>query len=189
MQKIPVIQPVKDCKEFKSIDEFNIYFNDHRDEFDKETTCKLNKKYKIPGFRITKIQGVVQLKNVPESRKTALEKVGEAGERILKLETKVNSIVQLMNDIVDKCNLTFEEIKNLRKKYDEIENEIENIKSIPTPSHVIPDPDPEPEPEPKVSLKDMKEKFDNNGPNPTKRNAPARKPGQMMESALAWLQG
>ena len=63
MQKIPVIAPVKDIKEFKTIDEFNVFYNDHRNEFESLTTCMLNKKYKIPGYKITKIQGEVKLKN------------------------------------------------------------------------------------------------------------------------------
>ena len=187
MQKIPVIQPVKSFKEFASIDEFNVFYNDHRDEFERETTCMLNKRYKIPGFRITKIQGEVKLKNIPESRKTALDRVNAAQDRILMLEEKMNSFIDAMNDIVDKCNTASQEVKALKKKVQELEN---------TPRVVIhetPKPEPKPEPViepprpvPKREEPREKQKFDDNGPNVSK---PVRRPGQMMDTALAWLNG
>ena len=58
---IEVIQPYKPQPiQFKSPDDFNIYYNKHADEFN-ETTYKLNVKYKIPGFKITKLKGELKL--------------------------------------------------------------------------------------------------------------------------------
>ena len=58
---IEVIQPYKPQPiQFASPDEFNIYYNKHADEFN-ETTYKLNVKYKIPGFKITKLKGELKL--------------------------------------------------------------------------------------------------------------------------------
>ena len=58
---LEVIQPYKPQPiNFSSPDEFNIYYNKHADDFN-ETTYKLNVKYKIPGFKITKIKGELKL--------------------------------------------------------------------------------------------------------------------------------
>ncbi len=58
---IEVIQPYKPQPiQFASPDEFNMYYNKHADEFN-ETTYKLNVKYKIPGFKITKLKGELKL--------------------------------------------------------------------------------------------------------------------------------
>ena len=106
MEKIPLIEPVKERKEFGSVDEFNIFYNEHKDEFNTLTTCKLNKKYHVPGYRITKIKGVVSLKNIPESRITFQDKLEALNERMTNVETKVNTILKRMNEIIDTVNKT-----------------------------------------------------------------------------------
>ena len=60
---LKIIGPIKSpLKEFDSVDEFNIYYHKHKEEMDTETTHSLNKKFKINGYRITKIKGVLCLK-------------------------------------------------------------------------------------------------------------------------------
>ena len=60
---LKIIGPIKTpLKEFDSPDEFNLYYHKHKEEMDTETTHSLNKKFKIDGFRITKIKGVLCLK-------------------------------------------------------------------------------------------------------------------------------
>lgn len=184
MEKIPVIQPVKEAKEFSSIDEFNVFYNDHKDEFEEQTTCMLNKKYKVPGFRITKIKGEVKLKNIPESRKTALDKVNAANDRIFTLENKLNNIITAFNNVIDKCNAVTSEVKLLRNKIAELESKpsvIVKEAPKPEPIHEAP-PKPAIEPEKKVKLNDS-------APYPQKREIAPKRPGQMMDSALAWLNG
>ena len=62
---LKIIGPIKSpLKEFDSVDEFNIYYHKHKDEMDTETTHSLNKKFKINGYRITKIKGVLCLKKI-----------------------------------------------------------------------------------------------------------------------------
>ena len=61
---LKIIEPVKTpLKEFDGPDEFNLYYHKHKDEIDSQTTHILNRKYKINGYRITKIKGVLCLKN------------------------------------------------------------------------------------------------------------------------------
>ena len=58
---LKIIGPIKKpLKDFESPDEFNLYYHKHKEEMDSETTHSLNKKFKIDGFRITKIKGVFE---------------------------------------------------------------------------------------------------------------------------------
>lgn len=63
MNEIHILQPIMNyIKEFPTPEEFNIYYNKHKEEIDNTTTHKLNKLYHIDGYRITKIKGVLMLK-------------------------------------------------------------------------------------------------------------------------------
>ena len=56
---LKIIEPIRDyLKVFNSADEFNIWYTKNKDEVDSLTTHKLNKLYKIQGYRITKIKGI-----------------------------------------------------------------------------------------------------------------------------------
>ena len=114
---LKIIGPIKSpLKEFDSVDEFNIYYHKHKDEMDTETTHSLNKKFKINGYRITKIKGVLCLKKdravKPEEGQMSpgsmiqdkvLEapsetpSISEIMERIQKLEETVNKIIDVLN--------------------------------------------------------------------------------------------
>ena len=59
---LKIIEPVqKPLKEFDGPDEFNIYYHKHKDDIDGQTTHMLNRKYKINGYKITKLKGVLCL--------------------------------------------------------------------------------------------------------------------------------
>ena len=102
---LKIIGPIKSpLKEFDSVDEFNIYYHKHKDEMDTETTHSLNKKFKINGYRITKIKGVLCLKKdriVKPDEDKVLEDptptISEIMERIQKLEETVNKIIDVLN--------------------------------------------------------------------------------------------
>ena len=102
---LKIIGPIKSpLKEFDSVDEFNIYYHKHKEEMDTETTHSLNKKFKINGYRITKIKGVLCLKKdrvVKAEEDKVLEDptptISEIMERIQKLEETVNKIIDVLN--------------------------------------------------------------------------------------------
>ena len=114
---LKIIGPIKSpLKEFDSVDEFNIYYHKHKDEMDTETTHSLNKKFKINGYRITKIKGVLCLKKdrivKPEEEKGRISpgseiqdkvledptpSISEIMERIQKLEYTVDKIIDVLN--------------------------------------------------------------------------------------------
>ena len=110
---LKIIGPIKSpLKEFDSVDEFNIYYHKHKEEMDTETTHSLNKKFKINGYRITKIKGVLCLKKdrvvkPDEGQMSPGSEIQEAPcetptiseimERIQKLEETVNKIIDVLN--------------------------------------------------------------------------------------------
>ena len=102
---LKIIGPIKSpLKEFDSVDEFNIYYHKHKEEMDTETTHSLNKKFKINGYRITKIKGVLCLKKdrvvKPEEDKVLEDltpSISEIIERIQKLEYTVDKIIDVLN--------------------------------------------------------------------------------------------
>ena len=113
---LKIIGPIKKpLKEFESPDEFNLYYHKHKEEMDGETTHSLNKKFKIDGFRITKIKGVLCLKkdvqkDVHKVKKENNEVIEEENilDRLQKLEDVVNEIVNAINgEIINLQNNEF----------------------------------------------------------------------------------
>ena len=104
---LKIIGPIKKpLKEFESPDEFNLYYHKHKEEMDSETTHSLNKKFKIDGYRITKIKGVLCLKkdvqkDVHKVKKENNEVIEEENilERLQKLEKAVNEIIDVLNGV------------------------------------------------------------------------------------------
>ena len=96
--KIKIIKPVTESTTFSNVDEFNEYYANNKNIFEENTTCKLNKMFKIEGFKITKIKGVVSLKSIPQSRVTALMKIEDLTKRINVIEDRINQIIAVLND-------------------------------------------------------------------------------------------
>ena len=110
---LKIIGPIKSpLKEFDSVDEFNIYYHKHKDEMNTETTHSLNKKFKINGYRITKIKGVLCLKkdravkpeegqmspgSMIQEAPSETPSISEIMERIQKLEYTVDKIIDVLN--------------------------------------------------------------------------------------------
>ena len=92
---LKVIEPIKNyLKEFKTVDEFNLWYSKNKEEVDKLTTHKLNKMYKIDGYRITKIKGVLMLKKWVEKEEK------EIVSKTLSLESEINEIRNTVNKII-----------------------------------------------------------------------------------------
>ena len=87
IEPIEVIEPYNpQIVEFESVDDFNIYYNTHKEEFDNMTTQKLNTKYKIPGYRLTKKENNLKLiKDYYNKRKNESIKTDPSGENVIKI--------------------------------------------------------------------------------------------------------
>lgn len=114
MTEIKILQPITNyIKEFESPDEFNLFYNKHKEEIDSTTTHKLNKLYHIRGYRITKIKDVLMLKKHEEKAeyvKKHEEKHEEEKEEpemnvqdeIRQMKETINKIIQFLNPPQDK---------------------------------------------------------------------------------------
>ena len=118
MEELKIIEPIKTgLHQFKTTDGFSIYYNKHKQEMNEMTTQKLNKQFKIEGYRITKIgtrdiNGKRQIGNIclkkiyqkinknnyDEQIKTLSNSVDEINEKITKLTSALNSIIKAISE-------------------------------------------------------------------------------------------
>ena len=103
---LKIIEPIRDyLKVFNSPDEFNIWYTKNKDEVESLTTHKLNKLYKINGYRITKIKGVLMLKKCSELQDSTQsassplipENLQELQDEIKNIKSTVNNIIEYLN--------------------------------------------------------------------------------------------
>ena len=78
---------------FDTKEDFVEYLSEHKEDMDKMTTCKLNKMYHIPNYRITKIKGEISLKKNKEEELPPAS-VSELYSEIATLKTMFNNLVQ-----------------------------------------------------------------------------------------------
>ena len=112
---IPVIEPFNgSIQTFSSTDEFNLYYAKNKAEVDSLNTRKLNERYVINGYKLTRIKGKLTLKK--ESHKQSLRSQFEslAAEldeitrtvrnqdvSIMKLKETVTALIKHVNELVE----------------------------------------------------------------------------------------
>ena len=101
---IPLITPIKERTDFESAEAFDAYYQEHKSELNKLTTHKLNKMFEIPGYRITKIRGVLSLKNIPESRVTSVMRINMLEKTVNDMKDKINTCIKTINGVLDVLN-------------------------------------------------------------------------------------
>ena len=109
-QNKPVIEPIKIIEPFKSDvllfenpDDFTEYYRTHEEEFKGVSTVLLNRKYKIPGYRITQTKTTKELslrKDYYGQGKTTSDDNTELLNRIAKLENDVIELSKEINNII-----------------------------------------------------------------------------------------
>ena len=101
---VPVIKPIDEQITFESIDDFTNYYNEHKEELDPLSTCKLNKMFKIivdnEPYKITKIKGELSLRTISKSRVTALMRIEELENTQNEIIDKINALIALINSSV-----------------------------------------------------------------------------------------
>ena len=103
IEPIKVIEPFKcDVISFENPDDFNIYYRTHEDEFKDISTVLLNRKYKIPGYRITQTRGS---KEDGETRQLSLKKDYYVG---------VQQGSSAMEEQISKINALEQQVESLR---------------------------------------------------------------------------
>ena len=104
---LKIIEPIRDyLKVFNSPDEFNIWYTKNKEEVDTLTTHKLNKMYKINGYRITKIKNVLMLKKSSETNNVQQQSVNSplVPEDLQELQEEVKNIKATVNKIIEYLN-------------------------------------------------------------------------------------
>ena len=101
---VPVIKPIDEQITFESIDDFTNYYNEHKEELDPLSTCKLNKMFKIivdnEPYKISKIKGELSLRTIPKSRVTAIMRIEELENTQNEIIDKINALIELINSSV-----------------------------------------------------------------------------------------
>ena len=104
---LKIIEPIRDyLKVFNSPDEFNIWYTKNKDEVDSLTTNRLNKLYKIQGYRITKIKNVLMLKKDTSSNNNNQNSANSplVPENLQELQDEIKNIKSTVNQIIEYLN-------------------------------------------------------------------------------------
>jgi hypothetical protein len=114
--ELKIIAPITaPLNEFKTVDEFELFYSKHKEEMDATTTHKLNKMYTIENYRITKIQGKLMLKRWEKGKTYYQKKVTPQDERLDALESQVTEFDERLGEIEkdDKYQKQIDVIRNL----------------------------------------------------------------------------
>ena len=111
IKPVQVIEPYKpQVIQFENIDDFNIYYTKHADDFKDITTYKLNVKYKIPGYKITRKSG--ELKLIKDyGNKDKIENEKEDNEELPILRQRIENLEQQIKTLTAQLTVRIESIE------------------------------------------------------------------------------
>ena len=110
--------------EFQSVDEFNDFHKKHLDELEADTTTVLNRKYKIPGFIISRAtqkigkdeEGNDITKKILTLRRDGrVSKLKEEEKRLIDIEEKIDEFDEKISKMTDAINTIGEQLNALIK--------------------------------------------------------------------------
>ena len=95
--------PIELKREFKNVDDFKLYYETHRDEFKNKKSNRLNKEYRIVGYKISNAKldasnGEIKLVKVYGKSKNNID------ERINEIENKIKILTDSLAQIIDLVN-------------------------------------------------------------------------------------
>ena len=124
------LEPIQlDVKTFQDKTEFEMFYNSHKEEFETSTTTKLNRMYKIPGYRITRQKQQLCLKkDYSKGNGTgglgedSFEKFQELVDKVQELEETIGERFQLIPD-VSKLDIQLKALQAKIKKIEKVVNQ------------------------------------------------------------------
>ena len=127
---LKVLEPIQlDVKTFKDKQEFELFFNSHKNEFENSTTTRLNRMYKIPGYRISRVKDELCLKkdytknNLGNSSNIDTQQIEELEEKIMKsLEEERGNTEELIEKVNENLQKLESRFGNLLVKIKKMEN-------------------------------------------------------------------
>ena len=134
-KSLKVLEPIKmDVKTFNDKQEFEMFFNSHREEFESSTTTKLNRMYRIPGYRITRQKNQLCLKK--DYTKANSKEVLDEMEIADSIQDKLNKWwIDIQTELEDRLNDRLESLqldlkfKTLHMKLTELETPISKLEA------------------------------------------------------------
>ena len=110
-KSLKVLEPIKmDVKTFNDKQEFEMFFNSHREEFESSTTTKLNRMYRIPGYRITRQKNQLCLKK--DYTKANSKEVLDEMEIADSIQDKLNKWwIDIQTELEDRINDRLESLQ------------------------------------------------------------------------------
>ena len=102
--------PIELKREFKNVDDFKLYYETHRDEFKNKKSNRLNKEYRIVGYKISNAKldasnGEIKLVKVyAKSKNNIDESINTCNTRITELEHKIKILTDSLAQIIDLVN-------------------------------------------------------------------------------------
>ena len=127
---LKVLEPIQlDVKTFKDKQEFELFFNSHKNEFENSTTTRLNRMYKIPEYRISRVKDELCLKkdytknNLGNSSNIDSQQIEELEEKIMKsLEEERGNTEELIEKVNENLQKLESRFGNLLVKIKKMEN-------------------------------------------------------------------
>ena len=121
IEPLEVIEPyTPQIIQFENVNDFNVYYSKHKEEFN-ESTQKLNAKYKIPGYKLTKLKGILKIIK-DYSLKTSSD------EEINELQKVIKEIEKIQRELKETSNVQREQQKAICQMQTSI-NEIQEYLS------------------------------------------------------------
>ena len=102
--------PIELKREFKNIDNFKLYYESHRDEFKNKKSNRLNKEFRIVGYKISNAKldasnGEIKLVKVYGKSKNNIDEcINACNTRINELEHKIKILTDSLAQIIDLVN-------------------------------------------------------------------------------------
>ena len=116
IKPIKVFEPFKtdDVITFETPDEFTTYYRTHEDDFQGISTVLLNRKYKIPGYRISQ----KKRKNDDEPQELSLKKDYYGGKQALEHVKTIDD--NTLDEVIERITKLEETVINLSKELNNI---------------------------------------------------------------------
>ena len=129
-KSLKVLEPIQmDVKTFQDKTEFELFYNSHKEEFESSTTTKLNRMYKIPGYRITRQKQQLCLKKDYSKGSTkgavgeeSSERFQELADKVQELEETISERCQLIPDL-SKLDVQLKALQAKIKKIEKVVNQ------------------------------------------------------------------
>lgn len=119
VEPLEIIEPFSpQIIQFESCDDFNAYYSRHKDDFN-ETTQKLNVKYKIPGYKLTKLKGQLKIIKdyaLKDSIKNDSHKTDFENENYKKDLQEIRNVIKALQNAITSLRADIDNIQEYLSK-------------------------------------------------------------------------